>query len=207
MRVISLKSNPQTYSCKAYLVIGDWNRLEDVNTLVDVGSDGFVIDEIESLSTGFGKRPVEQVVLTHGHCDHVSGLSAIREKYNPTVYAFTRIDGVDELIGEGDALKMGDREFSVIHAPGHSNDSICLYCPREKALFSGDSTLKILSPGGSYEPAFITFLERLAGMDIEVVFSGHDAPVTRNAGMMIRTTLANVNETIRPSRGDSVERG
>ena len=74
MKVISLKRHPKAYSCNAYLVLGSWNRLEDMNTLVDVGIDGFVIDEIERISTGCGKKPVEQVVLTHGHFDHAGGL-------------------------------------------------------------------------------------------------------------------------------------
>jgi glyoxylase-like metal-dependent hydrolase (beta-lactamase superfamily II) len=192
MRVIPLKRNPKAYSCNAYLVLGDWNRLEDVNTLVDVGSDGFIIEEIERISTGCGKKPVQQVVLTHNHFDHVSGLSAIVDKYHPKVYASTKMDGVDDLIDDGDMLKMGDRCFDVLHTPGHSNDSICLHCMQEGVLFSGDTPLKVLTPNGSFIPEYVTVIERLTRLRVKTIYSGHDGPITANAGRMIGNTLANV---------------
>lgn len=200
MRVIPLKRNPKAYSCNAYLVLGDWNRLEDVNTLVDIGSDGFIIDEIERISTGCGKKHVEQVILTHGHFDHVSGLPDILKQYNPTVYAFSNDGEAMELLKDGQVIRMGDRDLSVIHAPSHSNDSVCLYCAQEKVLFSGDTPLRILTPKGSYEPAFVSLLERLALMDIQVIYSGHDPPVRSNACGVIRATLANVRAAVSLNR-------
>ena len=67
MRVVCLKSNPCQYSCSSYLILGDWNRIEDVNTLVDGGIDEFILEEISKLSTGVGKKGVEQIIHTHGH--------------------------------------------------------------------------------------------------------------------------------------------
>jgi glyoxylase-like metal-dependent hydrolase (beta-lactamase superfamily II) len=192
MKVIALKHNPKAYSCKAYLVLGSWNRLEDVNTLVDVGIDGFISDEIESISTGCGKKPVEQVVLTHSHFDHASGLAAIMDKYRPKVYAFTKIDGVDELLKDGDMLKMGDRYFDVLHTPGHSNDSVSFHCSQDGVLFIGDTPLRVLTPNGTFIPEYVTALQRIARLRVEKIYSGHDKPVTANAGQMIANTLRNV---------------
>ena len=192
MKVIPLKSNPNSYSCKAYLVIGSWNRLEDVNTLVDVGIDGFIIHEIERISTGCGKNPVEQVVLTHSHFDHASGLAAIVDKYHPKVYAFTKIDGVHDLLDDGDMIRMGDRYFDVLHTPGHSNDSICFHCSQDKVLFAGDMPLRILTSNGTFISEYVTALERIAQLSVERIYSGHDSPVTTNARQMIGNTLANV---------------
>jgi hypothetical protein len=56
MRITLLHGNPQNYSCNAYLVRGDSNDLVDVNTLVDVGIDGSICDEIDNLCTGIGKK-------------------------------------------------------------------------------------------------------------------------------------------------------
>lgn len=70
MKVFCLGGNDNNYSCKAYLILGDWNSLNDVNTLVDVGVDDWIVHEIEGVSTGVGKRPVEQIILTHSHYDH-----------------------------------------------------------------------------------------------------------------------------------------
>jgi glyoxylase-like metal-dependent hydrolase (beta-lactamase superfamily II) len=195
MKVISLASNPEAYSCKAYLVLGSWNRLEDVNTLVDVGIDGFITHEIERISTGCGKKPVEQVVLTHSHFDHASGLAAIVDRYRPKVYAFTKIPGVDDLLNDGDMIRMGDRYFDVLHTPGHSNDSICFHCSQDKVLFSGDTPLRILTSTGTFISEYVTALERIARLPVERIYSGHDETVTINARQMIRRTLENVEGT------------
>ena len=42
-----------------------------------------------------------------------------------------------------------------IHTPGHTEDSICLYCKAEGVLFSGDMPLVINAVGGSYEDGFV----------------------------------------------------
>jgi len=38
-------------------------------------------------------------------------------------------------------LQVADRQFEEIHTPGHSSDSIYLYCPAEKVLFANDTPL------------------------------------------------------------------
>jgi glyoxylase-like metal-dependent hydrolase (beta-lactamase superfamily II) len=195
MKLIQLKRNPKAYSSFAYLVLGSWNRLEDINTLVDVGIDAYVLDEIEGLSTGCGKWPVEQVVLTHNHFDHVNGLAAIKERYRPKVFAFADSELVDELLEDGQVLRMGDRDFEVIHAPGHSEDSICLYCHEERVLFSGDLSWRILTVQGTYTLEHVALLERLASLEIQKIYSGHDPPVTQRVNEMIRNTVSNVKRS------------
>lgn len=108
MRIIALKKNNKVYSCNAYLILGDWNRVEDVNTLIDPGTDGFVLDEIEGLSTGFDKVAVEQVILTHNHFDHAAGVLAIKERYHAKVLSFIDGPGVDELLPDGRFVKAGN---------------------------------------------------------------------------------------------------
>jgi len=184
------------YSCNSYLVLGDWNRIEDMNTLIDAGSHGTLIKDIERTSTGLGKQPLMQIVLTHSHSDHTAGLMEIKKKFNPTVYAFTMFEGVDKLLVNGQMLVIADQEFEVIHTPEHSNDSVCFYCAKEKVLFSGDTPLHIMTPGGSYEEDFILVLERLDRLGIKTIFSGHDDPVTSSASDMIHNTLENARKSI-----------
>ena len=74
MKVTLLKKNPNIYTCNAYLVRGNWNAISDVNTLIDIGTDSYIYEELQTISTGVGKRRVEQVILTHEHFDHASGL-------------------------------------------------------------------------------------------------------------------------------------
>jgi len=195
MKVIQLNNNSAVYSCNVYLVLGDWNRIEDVNALVDGGADGSIVAEIEKLSTGVGKNAVSRVVLTHGHFDHVGGLPAIKQKYNPEIFAFMGIDDMSGFLYDGQIIRLGDRDFEVLHTPGHSQDSICLYCEQERVLFSGDTTLDIKTPGGSYTEEFVDVLEKIARQDIDIIYSGHGRPVTEKAGEMIRNTLVNVRKS------------
>lgn len=190
MRIIPLRKNDKTYSCNSYLILGDWNRVEDVNTLIDPGTDGFVLAEIAQLSTGFGKVAVEQVILTHNHFDHAAGVMAIKERYPARVLAFIDGPGVDELLPDGHFVKAGNDFLEVIHTPGHSSDSICLYAHSAKALFSGDTQLKSHQPGEEYTREYVAGLLKLAGRPIENVYSGHDGPLTRDCH--IERTLNNL---------------
>ena len=195
MKVIPLYGKMKTYSCRSYLVLGDWNRIEDRNTLVDTGTDGSIVEEIELISTGIGKNPVEQIMLTHSHFDHTGGIAALKKRFKSRVYAFHENDDVDELVRNGQYIKMGDRFFEVIHTPGHSHDSICLYCSEQKVLFSGDTMVRIMSPGGSYTPEFVAALEKLASLDIEVIYGGHDEPMTDHIRETILATVSNVRKS------------
>jgi len=195
MRVKCLVSDKNVYSSHAYLILGEWNRLEDINTLLDVGSNNGIVSRVAAMATGFGKHAVEQVVLTHSHSDHTAGLASIIERYRPRVYAFAPFEGVDHLLRDGQIIRMGDQDFEVIHAPWHSDDSICLYCAAERVLFSGDTPLHIRTPGGTYLRSFADFLERLCLLQIDVLYTGHDSPVTNDVNGLIAQTLTNVRQS------------
>ena len=203
MKVVCLRRNILHYTCNAYLVLGSWNTLDDVNTLIDVGIDGSVIAEIEKTGTGVGKTPVEQVVITHEHFDHAGGIKEMKSWCHAKIYAYKRFPGVDEVLRDGQTLRLGDRNFEVIHTPGHSSDSICLYCKEEGVLFSGDTPLRIMMGGGSYSDEFLGALERIAGYDIRTIYSGHDNPIREKAKDIVRTTLTNARNS---AKGGTHER-
>jgi glyoxylase-like metal-dependent hydrolase (beta-lactamase superfamily II) len=194
MRVTLLHGSQQNYSCNAYLVRGDSNEQEDVNSLVDVGVDGSICDEIETLCTGIGKKKVARVVLTHGHFDHAAGLGVIVARYHPEVCAFAPANHVEVLLVDGQVLRLGDREFEVLHTPGHSEDSICLYCARERTLFAGDMPLDVKTTGGSHPGELLASLERIASRDVATIYAGHASPVTSGAPELIRRTIRNIRQ-------------
>ena len=206
MKVIHLKRSDKVYSCNAYLILGDWNRLEDLNTVIDPGTDDFVLDEIEHLSTGCGKVAVEQVILTHNHFDHSGGVTALKERYGARVLAFADGPGVDELLRDGRFVRAGDELLEVLHTPGHSSDSICLYAPAAKTLFSGDTTVRIRSPGDVYTQEYLEGLVRLAARKIVRIYSGHDEPMTSQVRETILKTVANVRNS-RLTAGDAESMG
>jgi glyoxylase-like metal-dependent hydrolase (beta-lactamase superfamily II) len=187
MRIVMLENSGQIYTSWVYLVLGDASRLEDVNTLVDVGQDPAILASVERAPTGVGKWPVEQVVLTHGHSDHCALLPRVCEVFHPKVFAFSpSIGGVDCLLRDGDTIKMGDGYFETIHTPGHSSDSICLYNQAEGVLFAGDSPLLITSPAGTYETGFLAALEKLCVRDVRRIYFGHGAPLTERCNQRLR---------------------
>jgi len=193
MRVTNLRDPDGTiYSSNAYLIRGDWNRIEDVNTLVDVGRDPVTMGKIRSIATGVGKRAVEQVILTHAHFDHIGLLPAIRAAFHPEVRAWSSRVAPDLTLKDGDLLRCGDRTFEVIYTPGHSQDSICLYCEEEGVLFVGDTPVVIRSDQGTYEPGFIRALERLCAKKVETIYFGHREPVIAGGHELICASLRNV---------------
>ncbi len=195
MRVIELSQAPSMYTCRSYLLLGDWNVLSDVNTLIDPGTDGSVIDQIEKLSTGCGKVPVEQVILTHNHFDHSAGVDVFKKRYGSRVYAWCDGKDVDELLRDGQLIKAGDDHLQVLHTPGHSSDSICLYSNAHRILFSGDTQLRIRTSEGVFTPEYVETLRRLSTLRIDTIYSGHDEPVTNNAEGIILETLRTVRNS------------
>ena len=184
---MTLENSGQLYTSQVYLVLGDRSQLEDVNTLVDVGADRAILASIERAPTGVGKWAVDQVVVTHSHSDHCALLPEIRETFHARVLAFSpNLAGIDATVRDGDPIRMGDQLFEVIHTPGHSSDSICLYNEAEGVLFAGDTPLLIMSSTGSYEPEFKVALEKLCARDVRRIYFGHGPPLTECCNERLR---------------------
>jgi glyoxylase-like metal-dependent hydrolase (beta-lactamase superfamily II) len=82
----------------------------------------------------------------------------------------------DFFLTEG-SLKAGGVELEVIHTPGHSPGSICIYWPSRKALFAGDVIFeqgvgRTDLPGGS-GAQLRNSIERLFSLDVEFLLPGH----------------------------------
>jgi glyoxylase-like metal-dependent hydrolase (beta-lactamase superfamily II) len=195
MKIINLTRNSKVYTSNAYLVLGTWNMIGDVNTLVDVGRDPALIETVLSARTGVGKKRVQRVVLTHCHYDHAGLLPLVVKAFHPEVYAFTRsITWVDHFLEDGEMLQLGDRAFEVIHAPGHSNDSACFYCEEEGVLFTGDFPFAVRSAGATYEDGFVRVIERLCRRNVRAVYPGHGDPLLDHCRDVLNATLRHVTE-------------
>ena len=86
------------------------------------------------------------------------------------------------LVSEGDVVETGDREFEVLHLPGHSPGSIALWEHSSGSLFSGDAIYDGVIvdnlPGSDVE-VYRATMKRLAELPVAHVFGGHNAPMTR----------------------------
>ena len=81
---------------------------------------------------------VKFAVATHEHFDHVSTLAELASGLGAKVVAHDNSPvQCDIRVRDGDELKLGGRPVRVLHTPGHTEDSICLY--DGKNLFTGDT--------------------------------------------------------------------
>lgn len=175
---------------------GTNNTLSDVNTLIDVGRDPKILAILPDESTGVGKRAVEQVIITHNHYDHTGMLTAIIERYHPRVCAFSpHVQGIDVVLRDKDEITVGDRIFEIIHIPGHSSDSICLYCKQDGALFAGDTPVIIRFAGDTYSTGFLQALERISRKNVRTIYFGHGSPKTESCNEALGESLQHVNES------------
>lgn len=124
--------------------------------IVDPGSNA---DEIVNVLKE-NNITAKYIVLTHCHFDHILAVEKVMEEtgvkliacqtekenlLSPDVnytnrYSRTPIKlKADVYVKDGDVIKSGEYEFSVIETPGHTSGSMCLYCEKEKILVSGDT--------------------------------------------------------------------
>jgi glyoxylase-like metal-dependent hydrolase (beta-lactamase superfamily II) len=174
MKIFNLTEDSKKYTSNVFLVLGTWNTVNDMNTLIDVGSDTDIIQKIENINTGLGKKKIDQVVLTHSHSDHSAILPEIKQRYNPKIFAFNSfLKGIDYILADGDKIKIGEQVFEVFHISTHSYDSICLCGDSEGILFAGDTKFPIEFENDKLKNDNKEVLSRLKSKNIKQVYYGH----------------------------------
>lgn len=151
--------------------------------------------EMAPQSKGIGKMAIEQIILTHSHYDHVGGLAAILRQFNPVLYSWLAVPGRHEKTCDEMHITVGDQAAIILHTPGHSDDSICIYIPSIGVLFSGDTIFRISDNEGTYSFAYKKTLEKLAKLNIQTIYPGHGAPITSDAIGFIKNCLEHVNNS------------
>lgn len=89
------------------------------------------------------------------------------------VHSFSQIT----FLNDEQTISLGGYELKVIHTPGHTKDSICLYEPYQKWLFAGDTIYHgpiYLQFDDSDSIDYATSIKKLREYNIETVFPGHN---------------------------------
>jgi len=182
-------NNPSANNCNTYFIDGK------KKILVDPGHYhlfSHVRDQLSQLS--LTPEDMDMVIITHGHPDHMEGIRIFEN--SDTLIALHETEmtfiksvaphygealGISEfepdiLLEEGD-LTIGDQVFQVIHTPGHSPGSICLYQPDKKVLFTGDVVFnqgigRTDLPGGN-GPELKESIQKISRLDVSLLLTGH----------------------------------
>jgi glyoxylase-like metal-dependent hydrolase (beta-lactamase superfamily II) len=175
----------------------------------DVSHEAIVIDpgdDIEDVLAVVRKHKlqVKQIVITHAHIDHVGGAMKLRAAtgapilLNQNDYELLKMLDVqaawigmappdkveiDQSVGQADTVKVGSLVADVIHTPGHTEGSVCLYFPVENKLIAGDTLFagsigRTDLPGGSMQKILRSLHDKVLALpDETIVVPGH-GPLT-----------------------------
>ncbi len=179
-------------------VIGDEATREAM--VIDPG------DEIEHVLAVLQRHglTVKQIVITHAHIDHVGGAMKLKRATGAPIllnqndnallkmlevqaaWIGMRPPGevtIDASLATGDQVQAGNLAGTVMHTPGHTEGSICVYFPAEKKLIAGDTLFagsigRTDLPGGSFKKILDSLKGTLMALpDETVVIPGH-GPLT-----------------------------
>lgn len=193
--------------CNVYLIYDDneW-------ALIDIGYEETVeeiLELVRQLDFPFSK--CRTLIATHADVDHVQGLARAKQIVKATVAGhplaveplqtgdpiktFASIENmtmpkveIDELINDGDQVKVGDLELEVWCTPGHTDSQLAFRMG--ELLFSGDNIYRDGSVGaidihhGSDIQAFIGSLQRIRDCDAKWLLPSH-GPVFRKDDALI----------------------
>ena len=182
-------------NCNTYLIDGP------TRVLIDPGHTrlfGHVHEGFSQL--GITIEDIDLIIATHAHLDHIEGVEIFKKTNASTTlhedaWQFINRMGKDITRSFGGAsdsggpaffLREGDLSFNglsftVLHTPGHSPGSICLYLSEQKLLFTGDLIFRggigrTDIPGGIGEQLKESII-KVSELDIEGVLPGHGDPV------------------------------
>jgi hydroxyacylglutathione hydrolase len=121
------------------------------------------------------------ILVTHHHADHTQGIPALKQHHSCRVVApraeANRIPFVDEMVGDGDTVTVGDLMARVIETPGHTAGHISYWLRGPRLAFVGD-TLFSIGCGrvieGDAEMMWKSLLKLRELPDDAKVFCGHE---------------------------------
>lgn len=180
-------------------IIGDEATREAI--VVDPGDNiGAIIQIITQ-----HQLTVKHIVITHGHIDHIGGAMKLKATTGAPIHmnagddmqvkllsvqaAWVGMESpgkvvIDQHTKDADQIKVGAIEATILHTPGHTEGSSCLYFPQEQTLVAGDTLFagsigRTDLPGGNFDKIIASLHGKLMALPDEVtVIPGHGPATT-----------------------------
>ena len=188
IKIIPFKS--LSFSSNVYLI-----KAKKI-TLIDVGMEPENL--LKKLKEEINLEELALIILTHNHPDHTLALPFLLKETRAKVaihkdeltsksksimgFSVPEIKP-DLILSGGEKLNLGDFSLDVIHTPGHTSGSICLY--QDGILFSGDTVfaggnIGRTDLGGNNKDLFLS-IKKLTNLNVETVYPGHGEIIAKNA--------------------------
>jgi hydroxyacylglutathione hydrolase len=180
-------------------ILGDEDSHEAI--VVDPGDD---IPRIMTLLATHNLT-LKQILITHAHIDHIAGAHRLKRLtgapilYNENDLPLVKmmdeqatwlriptptVEAPDDTLDDGRVIAISGLSGSIIHTPGHTEGSVCLYLPEHLLLIAGDTLFagtvgRTDLPGGDMRKLIASIHERLLTLPDQVkVIPGHGLTTT-----------------------------
>ena len=175
-------------------ILGDENSHEAI--VVDPGDD---IPKILAILKRHNLT-VKTIIITHAHIDHIAGASKLKQVTGAPIYynendlplvkmmdiqagwlgvPTPEVNAPDSPLTEGQTIAVDGITGSILHTPGHTQGSVCLYIPSQNLLLAGDTLFagsvgRTDLPGGNSRQLLDSIRAKLLSLPGQtVVIPGH----------------------------------
>jgi len=181
--VVALGQNPGAFTgpgTNTYLVGTGRERI-----LLDTGQGlPAYLPVLERALAEAGEARIGEIVLTHGHPDHLGGVRGIRERHGALRVSKRPWPAMDAAMGckireidDGAVIAVEGATLRAVHTPGHAEDHLCFVLEEEGAIFSGDNVLgvgtTVIPAQGGDLALYLRSLERLRAERPGAIYPAH----------------------------------
>jgi glyoxylase-like metal-dependent hydrolase (beta-lactamase superfamily II) len=201
--VVALGKNPGLFTgpgTNTFLVGTGKRRI-----LVDTGSGRpEYLDVLQRAMAEAGCEALQEIVVTHGHPDHIGGAAAVCDRFGPLRVSKMASPGADESrsldlrpIEDGSVLRTEGATLRAVYTPGHAVDHLCFVLEEEGSLFSGDHVLgvgtAVIPTNGGDLRDYMSSLRRLLGERPTAIYPAH-GPYVDDGVAKVREYIAHREE-------------